>query len=67
MKSATRNGPTKEGSRLAPKGAEAIAGLEPQGVIPGKEEGSRVAEEIHIPDYVLCDFGFPERSRSDQQ
>jgi hypothetical protein len=37
MKSATRNGPTKEGSRLAPKGAEAIAGLEPQGVIPGKE------------------------------
>ncbi len=66
MKSATRNGPTKEGSRLAPKGAEAIAGLEPQGVIPGKE-GSRAAEEIHIPDYVMRDFGFPERSRSDQQ
>ena len=30
-----------------------------------REEGSSAAvkEEIHIPDYVMQDFGFPEKTR----
>jgi hypothetical protein len=39
-----------------PKGADAIAGLEPHGVILGKE-ALRADKEIRIPDYVMRDFG----------
>jgi hypothetical protein len=56
VKRTTRNGTKKTGPRPVPKEADAIAGLEPHGVILGKET-PRAGNEIRIPDYVMRDFG----------
>ena len=47
-----------------PEEDKAVAGSEHQAIIPCKEEDPDVTEEkIYIPDYVMQDFGFFERTR----
>ncbi len=57
-----RKGPGKERTRPMAQEDEAVARRELRG-IPG-EENPEAADGVHIPDYVMRDFGFPEKTRS---
>ena len=57
-----RKGPTEEGAQATSgdEGALARPGLQ---VILAEENPEGGVDEVHIPDYVMHDFGFPERRR----
>ena len=46
--------PAEDKEAARPEGEEA----------PDEDDYSAAAEEIHIPDYVMLDFGFPEAKRT---
>jgi hypothetical protein len=44
---------------------KAVVRPESQGIVSSEEEATDAArEKIHIPDYVMQDFGFPKKTRA---
>ena len=58
-----RNGSGEEGAQ-APSGDEGVLARAGSQVIPAEETPEGGVDEVHIPDYVMHDFGFPERRRT---